>query len=130
MDEIKKAIDYLEPLTKHPSLTGSYCKYLKVAVKTLRKTLDSAKKNKPLTLEELRDMDGEPVYLQFGDGGQGWAIAETSGCNSWFTFYGIDFENENPDIDFLNMEYKDPAGHYGLHVLGWRAYRSKPVREE
>ena len=29
--------------------------------------------NDPLTLEELREMDGEPVYLDFGDGGE-WAL--------------------------------------------------------
>ena len=29
--------------------------------------------NAPLTLEELREMDGEPVFLDFGDGGE-WAI--------------------------------------------------------
>jgi hypothetical protein len=83
--------------------------------------------NKPLTLDELRRFDGEPVYLQFGDGGQGWAIACDEG--EWFSFYGIDFEDERPEMAFLNMEHQDPAGHYGLHVLGWRAYRSKPVKE-
>lgn len=80
-----------------------------------------------LTLEELRALDGEPVYLQFGDGCQAWAIAECDTAGKWFTFYGVDFENENPDEDFYNMEYKDPAGHYGLHVLGWRAYKNKPL---
>lgn len=29
--------------------------------------------NDPLTLEELREMDGEPVYLDFEDGGE-WAL--------------------------------------------------------
>lgn len=29
--------------------------------------------NAPLTLEELREMDGEPVFLDFGDGGE-WVI--------------------------------------------------------
>jgi len=84
--------------------------------------------NEPLTADELRQRDGEPVYLEFGDGGQGWAIA----CNDgeWMRFAGVDFEDECPEMAFLNMEHQDPAGHYGLHVLGWRAYRSKPVREE
>ena len=30
-------------------------------------------KENPPTLEELREMDGEPVFLDFGDGGE-WAI--------------------------------------------------------
>ena len=29
--------------------------------------------NDPLTLAELREMDGEPVFLDFGDGGE-WVI--------------------------------------------------------
>lgn len=34
--------------------------------------------NDPLTLEELREMDGEPVYIGFGDCGE-WAIIRLEG---------------------------------------------------
>lgn len=91
--------------------------------------------NDPLTLDELREMDGEPVYFQFGDGTQGWAIVERD--VDGIVLYGPDFDdNAYPDSDFINMEYNggnrrqsqiiDPEGHFGLHMLGWRAYRRKP----
>ena len=81
--------------------------------------------NAPLTLDELRGMDGEPVYLQFGDGVCGWAIVLIDG--DWITFECPDFDGHcEPDVDFINMEYNDPDGHFGLHILGWRALRRKP----
>ena len=39
-------------------------------------------------------------------------------------------EGDNFDTDFLNMEYNDPAGNFGLHVLGWRVFRRKPQPKE
>ena len=92
---------------------------------TLIKAHLKGKPNDPLTLEQLREMDGEPVYFQFGDGTQGWAIAEKD--VEGIVLYGPDFDDHAyPDSDFINMEYNDPAGHFGLHVLGWRAYRRRP----
>lgn len=49
---------------------------------------DTPTQNEPLTLDELREMDSEPVYI--------------------------------------GMKLNDPAGRYGLHELGWLAYRRKP----
>jgi hypothetical protein len=107
-----------EDLTNLVRFAAEYIHYLK------------AEASRPLTVEELKQMDGKPVYLQFGDGEQGWAIASYTGDDTSFGMYGIDFPNEYPDIDFYNMEHKDPEGHYGLHVLGWRAYRGNPNEEE
>ncbi len=48
------------------------------AINILR-SQQKAKKNEPLTLEELRYMDGEPVYMVYdGEGGplEGWALVE------------------------------------------------------
>ena len=70
---------------------------------------------KPLTVGELDAMDGEPVFVQGGDGEEFWIIAD----KEWM--YEVNY-----DPDFINMEYKDPAGQFGLHVLGWRAYRRRP----
>lgn len=81
--------------------------------------------NSPLTLDELRQMDGEPVWVQYGNGTQGWAIVDIS--FGALSLYGPAFgECECPQDEFINMEYDDPAGYFGLHVLGWRAYRRKP----
>lgn len=83
--------------------------------------------NDPLTLEELREMDGEPVYLQFGDGTEVFAIVGV--YEDYIALYSPDldeYERYFPNLDFINMEHDDPAGHFGLHVRGWRAYRRKP----
>jgi hypothetical protein len=85
---------------------------------------DLEAKSGPLTLEELLLMDGKPAYVQSGDGIQGWAIVCTDGDSVFF--HGPDcpayFE---PDNNFYGMEYDDPDGHFGLHVLGWRAWRTE-----
>lgn len=31
---------------------------------------------------------------------------------------------------FYGLKHDDPAGRYGLHVLGWLAYRRPPEGEE
>lgn len=82
--------------------------------------------NEPLTLDELREMGGEPAYFQFGDGVQGWAVIEWH-TESGIILYGpVADDHSEPDVDFINMEYDDPDGYFGLHLLGWRAYRYKP----
>jgi uncharacterized Zn-finger protein len=43
MNEIEQAIEYLAPITEHPTMTGEYCKNLKVAVKALREKAEREK---------------------------------------------------------------------------------------
>ena len=87
---------------------------------------DERENPQPLTLDELREMDGEPAYFQFGDGVQGWAIIEWQ-TESGIILYGpVADDHSEPDVDFINMKYDDPDGYFGLHLLGWRAYRYKP----
>jgi hypothetical protein len=86
--------------------------------------------NEPLTLEQLRGMDGDYAYFQFGDGAEGNAIIEWQ-SESKFILYGpVADDHSEPDIDFINTEFDDPDGHFGLHILGWRAYRRKPGGEQ
>lgn len=81
----------------------------------------------PLMLDELRQMDDQPVYVQTGDGIEGWAVVCWDSPETLF-LYGPKFDPVfEPDLDFINMEHNDPDGHFGLHVLGWRACRYKPV---
>ena len=83
--------------------------------------------NDPLSLEQLRKMDGEPIYVQTGEGKEGYVII-TWDCGSPL-LYGPDWD-ESPtgdfDADFYNLRFNDPSGHFGLHVLGWAAYLHKP----
>lgn len=70
--------------------------------------------NEPLTLDELRQMHGEPVWIvEHPDWGH-WELSE-------------DAEDYLVDRDeaFYDMTHNDAAGRYGLHALGWRAYRHK-----
>jgi hypothetical protein len=86
----------------------------------------------PLTLKEILQMDGKPVYAQSGDGFSGWvivAVARYVDGGHTLYFCAPTFENNfmgEPDEDFINMTHDDPDGHFGLHVLGWRAYANEP----
>lgn len=69
-----------------------------------------------LTLDDLKQMEGEPVYIQYGDGKEGWDHVE-DGLPIWL----------ESDPDFINMTCSfDKDGHFGLHVLGWQAFRRRP----
>lgn len=80
----------------------------------------------PLTLEQLKQMDGKPAYIRCGSGLEGWAVLAVEGETIYL--YSPDFEDDNePDIDFYGMWYDlDPDGHFGLHILGWIAYNRQP----
>lgn len=75
--------------------------------------------NKPLTLEQLREMDGEPVW-----------IVEQPDWGHWELSADAEDYLANRDQDFYGLKHDDPAGRYGLHVLGWLAYRRPPEGEE
>ena len=75
--------------------------------------------NKPLTLDELRKMDGEPVWIVEHPNWGHWELSE----------YAEDYL-EDRDPDFYGMKYNDPDGRYGLHILGWLAFRRKPEQED
>ena len=75
--------------------------------------------NEPLTLEELREMDGEPVW-----------IVEQPDWGHWELSADAEDYLADRDQDFYGLKHDDPAGRYGLHVLGWLAYRRPPEGEE
>lgn len=74
--------------------------------------------NDPLTLEELRKMDGEPVW-----------IVEQPDWGHWELSADAEDYLADRDQDFYGLKHDDPAGRYGLHVLGWLAYRRPPEGE-
>ena len=77
--------------------------------------------NEPLTLKELREMDGEPVWCADGEGHSCYCLVNAesedcidSECGAWcFGFYGMTGDGEN-----------------GLHNMGWLAYDHKPGGEQ
>lgn len=79
----------------------------------------TAPENKPLTLEQFRQMDGEPVWIVEAPDWGHWELSE----------HAEDYLDDR-DPDFYGMKHDDPAGRYGLHVLGWLAYARKPEGSE
>lgn len=79
----------------------------------------AAPENKPLTLDELRGMDGEPVWIVEAPDWGHWELSE----------HAEDYLDDR-DPDFYGMKHDDPAGRYGLHVLGWLAYARRPEGSE
>lgn len=77
-----------------------------------------APQNKPLTLDQLREMDGEPVW-----------IVEAPDWGHWELSVDAEDYLDDRDPDFYGMRHDDPAGRYGLHALGWLAYAHKPDQE-
>ena len=78
--------------------------------------------NEPLTLEELRQMDGEPVWCVDGCGNECWCLVN---CEDGFPC-GYDNESGLWEGCFYGM-----AGDrkFGLHINGWLAYRRRPEEE-
>ena len=77
-------------------------------------------KNEPLTLEELRQMDGEPVWCIDGMGNGCWCVvnAKNEDC--------IDNEAGAWCFAFCGMT---GDGYKGLHRLGWYAYRCQQTAD-
>ena len=71
--------------------------------------------NAPLTLDELRKMDGEPVW-----------IVEDPDWGHWELSADAEDYVTDREPSFYGMKHNDQAGRYGLHKLGWLAYRRKP----
>ena len=91
---------------------------LDMAISALRKQdhfREVTKKVEPLTLDELRQMDGEPVW-----------IVEDPDWGHWELSANAEDYVTDREPSFYGMKHNDPAGRYGLHKLGWLAYRQKP----
>lgn len=75
--------------------------------------------NDPLTLSELREMDGEPVWCVDGRGSQCWCLVN---CDDGLPCC---YDNETGlwEDCFYGMTGN---GEFGLNQYGWRAYRRKP----
>lgn len=70
----------------------------------------------PLTLEQLREMEGQPVWIVEAPHWGHWELSEDA------EDYIIDRHEE-----FYGLKYNDPEGKHGLHKLGWLAYAYPPA---
>lgn len=75
--------------------------------------------NAPLTLDELRQMNGEPVWVIDGENHSCYVVVNTKNEDC------IDNESGAWCFEFCGME---GDGTLGLHKMGWIAYRRKPER--
>ncbi|MEG2138321.1 MAG: hypothetical protein RRY64_06615, partial [Oscillospiraceae bacterium] len=100
------------------------CAILRAAADSLESLSVSANKkvddNPPLTLEELRGMDGEPVYLVFGtkkDGAQyeQWAL--------------VDAHTDDREINLVDGLGWNRTIQLDEEISGMRAYRRRPENE-
>lgn len=81
--------------------------------------LEESMSNEPLTIEQLREMDGEPVW-----------VVEHPDWGHWELSADAEDYIADRDQDLYGLKHDDPAGQCGLHVLGWLAYRRPPEGEE
>ena len=155
MSEIERAIEYFErKIVKNDRACENYVALFaeeakrqwieidrpigELALKLLRAELER-EKNEPMTIEEILDMNGKPVWCQTGDGYEGWALVivdKYQDGGHYLYLFSDDLTRDGinecfePDEDFINLKFSDdPDGHFGLHVLGWRAYRYEPKGE-
>ena len=80
---------------------------------------DLTKNVEPLTLDELRKMDGEPVW-----------IVEEPDWGHWELSADAEDYVTDREPSFYGMKHNDQDGRYGLHKLGWLAYRQKPEEDD
>ena len=82
--------------------------------------------NKPLTIEQLKHMDGEPVWIVTGD-------KEGTLCNVIkYATQRVLLLTDGTEVkwDFYNVIHEEHGHPLGLHKFGWIAYRHKPKEVE
>ena len=94
--------------------TGSFCDYLAEFLLAHGVMLPALIPNEPLTLEQLREMDGEPVWI---------ANLDALEYGRWGIVDGV-YQAEDDQVLMLR-------GDYSCHYYGktWLAYRRPPEGE-
>ena len=81
--------------------------------------------NDPLTQEELRKMDGEPVWCVDGTGNVAWCLVSVW-SNREEKAQGADCVDKNDGLWDATYYGMQGNGEHGLHAVGWLAYRREP----
>lgn len=92
------------------------CDALDTAIAALR-AQQEAEKNDPLTLDELREMQWEPVFVTHSKHGKGWCIIDWHGVNKTWAYFSKTGTAEGMTAVPIT------AATYGET---WLAYRHKP----
>ena len=120
--DVKEAITQLTGLKKYCEgmaecdESGSYVFDLDVQALDMAITALSPP-NEPLTLEELRKMDGEPAWWDDGEGSC-WGIISVDSAGMW------------GGIPFLHGRWKQVNFEYNIEERKMRIYRRPPEGED
>ena len=113
---IERAANELREMMKTITMPTSAAEQLQqeidaheIAITSLRQQERFGEVNKALTPDELRQMDGEPVYIV--ENTEYWAIV-----NSF----------DQAGVYLLSYGNPDDYGYFGLYGKTWLAYRQKP----
>ena len=87
------------------------CDAVDMAISALRQK--GQERNAPLTLDEMRRMEGQPVYIV--ENTEYWAIV-----NSF----------DQAGVYLLSYGNPDDYGYFGLYGKTWLAYRQKPEEDD
>ena len=118
----KKNLKLEEEIERPGSYYGAYAMYstelefVSMAISALRQQdhfREVTKKVEPLTLDELRRMEGQPVYIV--ENTEYWAIV-----NSF----------DQAGVYLLSYGNPDDYGYFGLYGKTWLAYRQKPEEDD
>ncbi len=126
-DKREKAIKYLteeiRSLRMAPQINGcgpeNWAEQLEIMETCLEAVRSvhfaDAGKMQPLTLEQLREMDGKPVWVMEQPDWGHWELSEDA--DDYFS---------DRDPGLYGLTYPDPEGKGGIHKLGWIAYAYPP----
>lgn len=120
---VDEANEYCEMMVARDAALH-YLKIFQRHEERVRGQLDDLKEeyrpNEPLTWDELRTMEGKPVFVEVDEKYKGWVMVGK--------FYSL-FENEDLDAH-VNLYYFGRSMEYSKEMYGyyWQAYR-KEVRE-
>lgn len=95
----------------YPSVAARYAKILAGLVDEI------TPQNEPLTLEQLREMDGEPAWWDDGDGSC-WGIISVDSAGMW------------GGIPFFRGRWREVNFEYNIEERKMKIYRRPPEGEE
>lgn len=119
--DINEAIENLEYINWR-YCTGKFDSAMRMAIGAVR-AQKAAEKNDPLTLDELRAMDGQPVYVVPGNDEPLWGIVRYYGYPYDYIVCRDDIDNEFDEEDYAVCGVIND-------VCEWLAYRRPPKGDE
>ena len=113
IEDLEKALQYFVIAVPESEEQAKAYFWARKALTALRSMREAGE---PLSLEQLQEMDGKPVWIvEYPDWGH-WELSEDAND------YIVD-----RNLNFYGMKHDDPDGRYGLHKLGWLAYSYPPA---